>query len=235
MQSAGPYSRYPWADSNLPTPLSVSLSCSILKLYSHSSMPPSFLSELCAATSGRAVTLVDACTAAAGHVQHPCTRQLLLRGGQAARAALEAFQASAELLAATCQDEDGGGGDTNGDHNTHITTDTPSGGLTACHVFAESLVAACNSLVVFATQDGSLTGRPAHLTEPARDALHDLFSACMSIVSPCVLVCSLVRQVATDAERKPGAARVRVQQCQAVIMRASVQLSQTLGVPGYEM
>ena len=195
-------------------------------------MPATLLSELCSATSERTIALIDACASAAERVQDGSARQLLMQGGRAAEAALQAFQASAALSASSCQ---GGGtsGHTGGDRPG--TQSGAPGGLPACQLFAESLVAACNSLVVFATQDGSLTGRPAQLTEAARDALHDLYSACMSIVSPCVLVCSLVRRVATEGERKPGAARLRVQQCQAVIMKASVQLSQALGVPGYEM
>ncbi|KAF0308454.1 Talin rod domain-containing protein 1 [Amphibalanus amphitrite] len=215
----------------------VDTGCSILKLYSHSSMPASLLSELCSVTSESAVSLIEACTAAAQRVDHPCTRQLLLQGGRAASAALEAFQASAKLSASSCEDDGSISEHTDGDRNGNLSVGptTDRGSLPACHLFAESLVAACNSLVVFATQDSSLTGRPARLTEPARDALHDLFSACMSIVSPCVLVCSLVRRLATEGERKRGATRLRVQQCQAVIMKASVQLSQALGVPGYEM
>lgn len=81
-------------------------------------------------------------------------------------------------------------------------------------------------MAVFATQNKSLTGSPAILSKEGRDKLHNVFSGCMGVVSPCVIVCSVVRDIAlhgTDAKLI-----MKVQQCQAAVIKSSTRLSHAL-------
>ncbi|XP_021920275.1 mesoderm development candidate 1-like isoform X2 [Zootermopsis nevadensis] len=103
-------------------------------------------------------------------------------------------------------------------------------------VFGEALTTACNALAVFATQDSSLTGTGAKLSQTGRDTLHAVLSACMGVVSPCVLVCAVVHDLATvissgsyKGDGKEEKAVMRVQQCQAAVVRSASKLGQALG------
>ncbi|XP_075231339.1 talin rod domain-containing protein 1-like [Lycorma delicatula] len=99
----------------------------------------------------------------------------------------------------------------------------------ACQVFGESLSTCCNAMVVFATQDSTLTGVEASLTVAARDKLNSLLSACMAIVSPCVLVCCLLRQVISSVTTATKALS-RLEQCQSAVTRAAQQLQSALSI-----
>jgi hypothetical protein len=103
-------------------------------------------------------------------------------------------------------------------------------------VFGEALTTACNALAVFATQDPSLTGTGAKLSQAGRDTLHTVLSGCMGVVSPCVLVCAVVHDLATavasgsyKGDRKEEKAMIRIQQCQAATVRSATRLGQALG------
>jgi hypothetical protein len=103
-------------------------------------------------------------------------------------------------------------------------------------VFGEALTTACNALAVFATQDPSLIGTGAKLSQPGRDTLHAVLSGCMGVVSPCVLVCAIVHDLATSVasgsckgDGKEEKAMMRVQQCQAAVTRSASRLGQALG------
>jgi hypothetical protein len=103
-------------------------------------------------------------------------------------------------------------------------------------VFGEALTTSCNALAVFATQDTSLTGTGAKLSQTGRDTLHAVLSACMGVVSPCVLVCVVARDLATavssgsyKGDGKEEKAVIRVQQCQAAVVRSASKLGQALG------
>lgn len=89
---------------------------------------------------------------------------------------------------------------------------------------------------MFATQDTSLTGTGAKLSQTGRDTLHAVLSACMGVVSPCVLVCVVARDLATavssgsyKGDGKEEKAVIRVQQCQAAVVRSASKLGQALG------
>nr|CAD7567531.1 unnamed protein product [Timema californicum] len=101
----------------------------------------------------------------------------------------------------------------------------------ACQVFGEALTTTCNALAVFATQDSKLTGTSAKLSPAGIDTLHDVLSACMGVVSPCVLVCSIVRDVAGHWDDKVV---TRVQQCHGAVLRSSNKLTEALGGFGSE-
>nr|CAD7409351.1 unnamed protein product [Timema poppensis] len=101
----------------------------------------------------------------------------------------------------------------------------------ACQVFGEALTTTCNALAVFATQDSKLTGTSAKLSPVGIDTLHDVLSACMGVVSPCVLVCSIVRDVAGHWDDKVV---TRVQQCHGAVLRSSNKLTEALGGFGSE-
>jgi hypothetical protein len=103
-------------------------------------------------------------------------------------------------------------------------------------VFGEALTTACNALAVFATQDPSLTGTGAKLSQTGRDTLHAVLSGCMGVVSPCVLVCAIVHDLAIavasgscKGDGKEQKAMIRVQQCQAAVVRSASRLEQALG------
>jgi len=104
-------------------------------------------------------------------------------------------------------------------------------------VFGEALTTACNALAVFATQDPSLTGKGAKLSQAGRDTLHTVLSGCMGVVSPCVLVCAVVHDLTKAISSgsykgigKEANAVMRVQQCQAAVMRSASRLGQALGI-----
>ncbi|KAJ9596711.1 hypothetical protein L9F63_012253 [Diploptera punctata] len=106
----------------------------------------------------------------------------------------------------------------------------------ACQVFGEALTTACNALAVFATQDAALTGTGAKLSQAGRDTLHAVLSGCMSVVSPCVLVCAVVHDLASTVaaggckgDGKEEKTVTRVQQCQAAVVRSASRLGQALG------
>lgn len=103
-------------------------------------------------------------------------------------------------------------------------------------MFGEALTTACNALAVFATQDASLTGTGAKLSQAGRDTLHTVLSGCMGVVSPCVLVCTVVHNLTKDissgsynGDGKEDDAVIRVQQCQAAVMRSASRLGHALG------
>ena len=103
-------------------------------------------------------------------------------------------------------------------------------------MFGEALTTACNALAVFATQDSALTGTGAKLSQTGRDTLHSVLSGCMSVVSPCVLVCAVVHELASaiaaggyKREGREEKAVTRVQQCQAAIMKSGSRLGHALG------
>nr|CAD7401568.1 unnamed protein product [Timema cristinae] len=102
---------------------------------------------------------------------------------------------------------------------------SPQHFLREYQVFGEALTTTCNALAVFATQDSKLTGTSAKLSPAGIDTLHDVLSACMGVVSPCVLVCSIVRDVAGHWDDKVV---TRVQQCHGAVLRSSNKLTEAL-------
>jgi hypothetical protein len=103
-------------------------------------------------------------------------------------------------------------------------------------VFGEALTTACNALAVFATQDPSLTGTGAKLSQAGRETLQTVLSGCMGVVSPCVLVCAVINDLtkAISSGSYKGIGKeensvMRVQQCQAAVMRSASRLEQALG------
>ncbi|GLG97664.1 Uncharacterized protein GBIM_04386 [Gryllus bimaculatus] len=189
----------------------------LLRTYSLHSVTALQLTDICISVTESANILNDSCLKAADEAQEDNVREQFRLCLKNITATVNTFCGSVKFLK---------------DKPTDLN-------YRACQVFGEALTTSCNALAVFATQDPQLMGSGAILGYAGRETLNSVLSACMGVVSPCVLVCSVVRELALKTGCSTGSghvrddkAVVRVQQCQAAVLRSSVKLAHVLGNGG---
>lgn len=94
-------------------------------------------------------------------------------------------------------------------------------------VFCEPVLSASSALVSFATED-DFTGKQALLTSQARDTQKALLGSCMSIVSACIQLSKIVRDLVYDV-MKPHH-REKLYLCTTSVEHASERLEELLHV-----
>ncbi|KAL5019819.1 hypothetical protein ScPMuIL_002711 [Solemya velum] len=92
-------------------------------------------------------------------------------------------------------------------------------------VFAEPVIASVSALVSLATED-EFIGTEAALTREAKDVQREILSVCMSVVSACIQLCRIVREVAFSTFTSHY--RDKAQMCLETVERASKQLTDSL-------
>ena len=101
-------------------------------------------------------------------------------------------------------------------------------------VFSEALVGTCNAIVTFATASPALTGIPATFSAVGKDKLSFVFASCMEIVAPCILVCSLIKDL-NFTSKQINSVQNKIIQCQVALEKGSVRLAESLGITSIDI